>query len=53
MGGQFSDHKEDFNYQFVMRYWVRTVSDSIMRMCGVIAMTAVSSFLTIRLTVQT
>ena len=41
------------NYQFVMRYWVRTVSDSIMRTCGVMAMTAVSSFLTIRLTVQT
>ena len=39
--------------QLVMMYWVRTVSDSMWRRWGVIAITEVSSFRTIRLTVHT
>ena len=39
--------------QLVMRYWVSTVSDSMVMMFGVISITEVSNFLTIRFTVQT
>ena len=41
------------NVQLVMRYWVRTVSDSMSKRWGVIAITEVSNFLTIRFTVHT
>ena len=36
-----------------MMYWVSTVSDSMVMMCGVISITDVSNFLTIRFTVHT
>ena len=39
--------------QLVMIYWVSTVSDFMVMMWGVISITDVSSFLTIRLTVHT
>ena len=39
--------------QLVMMYWVSTVSDSMVMMCGVISITDVSNFLTIRFTVHT
>ena len=40
-------------YQLVMMYWVRTVSDSIIRLLGVNSITEVSKSRTMRLTVQT
>ena len=39
--------------QLVMMYWVSTVSDSMVMMLGVISITDVSNFLTIRFTVHT
>ena len=40
-------------HQLVMMYWVRTVWESMLRRWGVIAITEVSSFRTMRLTVHT